>query len=187
MSPILVPAPPRSIQWAASLQPGSYGFSSSKQSTGAGANEEMILTPVYFHRSVTIDRLGCEVTTAGNAGSVGRLGVYADNGNLYPGTLLLDAGTVAADSTGIKEVTVSLVIPVGVVWVGLAVQAATSSVPTWRIVSGSPPLGDDVNTAVNATDNGYGQSSVSGALPSTFTTTMTRTSVARRIFWRIAA
>lgn len=193
MSPIIVPAPQRALQWAASLQPGSYGFSSSKQtSAGDGQNSRLRLTPVYFHRSVTIDRLGFEVTTVGENGCAFRPGVYADSGNLYPGALLLDAGAVPADAaagTGIKEITVSLVIPAGVVWFGGANQGAPTTRPALRMVSGSPPVGTDVSTGSSANQASWNQGSVTGALPTTFTATPSGSggNAVARIFWRIAA
>lgn len=189
MSPLSTPPPQRSIQWCASLQPGGYGFSSTKQSTSAGwTNNNLFLSPVYFHRSVVLDRVGFEVTAAtAEVGALFRPGIYADNGNLYPGALLLDAGPLSSGSVAIVVVTTSLVVPAGLVWLGGCFQANPSAKPTMRSISGSPPLSDTASGAVASANAGYSQSGISGALPATFTASMGRTSVIPRMLWRIAA
>ena len=63
--------------------------------------------PLVVVRDITIDRLAIEVTSAGAAGTKARLGIYNVGTNLYPGTLILDAGEVAVDATGIKAATIS--------------------------------------------------------------------------------
>ena len=51
-----------------------------------------------------------EVTTAGVASSVARLGIYNADADWQPTTLVVDAGTVAVDSTGVKTITLSPVV-----------------------------------------------------------------------------
>ena len=56
-------------------------------------------------RTITIDALAVEVTTAGSAGSVARMGIY--NGDIslcQPTTLIVDSGTFAVSTTGTKTV-----------------------------------------------------------------------------------
>lgn len=48
---------------------------------------------------ITIDALVIEVTTANGATSTARLGIYNADGDWQPTTLVLDAGTVATDTT----------------------------------------------------------------------------------------
>jgi hypothetical protein len=149
----------------------------------------MSVSPVYFHRSVTIDRIGLEVTTAAEAASTLRLGVYSDNGNLYPGLLIADCGTVASDSLGVKEITLSdLVIPAGVVWVGAAFQGQPAARANVRTISGAPPCaGVSASAGVSATNTGYLNAVGPGALPSNWSSagSLQRISLVPRIFWRI--
>lgn len=53
---------------------------------------------------VTIDRLCVEVTTAGAASSLGRIGIYAVTGGV-PAALIRDAGTFDGSALGVKELT----------------------------------------------------------------------------------
>lgn len=61
--------------------------------------------PLVFRKARTVTTMAVNVTVAGAAGKTMRLGLYEmnpANGHL---TLLVDAGDVALDSTGVKEVT----------------------------------------------------------------------------------
>jgi len=52
--------------------------------------------------AITVTRMAIHVTSA-YAGSA-RLGIYSDDGNLYPSALVIDAGTVDVSTTGLKEI-----------------------------------------------------------------------------------
>lgn len=63
--------------------------------------------PYIAVRDITIDRLAICVTTADSGKSV-RMGVHHDDGtNLYPGSLIKDAGTASVGTTGVKAVIIS--------------------------------------------------------------------------------
>ncbi len=86
---------------------------------------ELRLLPLYVPVPRSIDRVGCNVSTAGTAGHVARLGVYnADPTSGLPTTVLVDAGTVAVDTTGMKEVVVSATLH-GLHWLCLTAQSGT--------------------------------------------------------------
>ena len=139
---------------------------------------------------MTIDRNGAEVNSAGEAGSKFRLGVYADDGTCFPGALLLDAGQIAGDSATVQGLTVSLSLSPGLYWVGGAVQTVTTTQPTMRIVGSwatSVPLVLGTSAPSAGTFAvGFQQSSVTGALPSTFTTAITGTTSLPRVHIRTA-
>jgi hypothetical protein len=123
--------------------------------------------PFIVPYNTTLDRIAINVTgaLAGNQ----RMGIYADDGNLHPGNLLLDAGTVDTSGTGAKTLTISQVVTAGtLLWICLVGNAA----PTIRALpasSGIPLLGYD-NTL--GTDAGIGWSTplTYAALPSTWPT-----------------
>ncbi len=93
--------------------------------TSNATASELRLLPFYLQGSRTIDRIGCNVTTAGTAGHVARLGIYnADAATGLPTTVLVDAGTVAVDTTGVKEVAVSATTH-GLHWLGLTAQSGS--------------------------------------------------------------
>lgn len=62
----------------------------------------------WVPRLMTFDRIGIEVQSAGAGGTKIRLGIYqvGSADDKYPGALVLDAGTVDADGTGVKAITI---------------------------------------------------------------------------------
>ena len=72
-----------------------------------GATGRMFLAPVRFGKDRTITVIGAECATAGAAGSVMRLGLYEDDGNGFPSTLVADWGTIDTDTTGFKTLSIS--------------------------------------------------------------------------------
>lgn len=75
-------------------------------STSMGAANRIHFVPVHFGSNRTITTVGINVTSAGSAGAVVRLGIYNDSGGL-PTTLIADWGTVATDSLGFKTLSIS--------------------------------------------------------------------------------
>lgn len=153
-------------------------------------NSALRLFPLLLRdQSLTIDRIGTEVTVIGDTGSRLRIGVYADNGNRYPGALLQEVGQINGDSATIQELTLALTLSPGLYWVGGALQGAATTQPTFRMVSNwTPPVQTTIGTATTntAATVGYFQSGVTGALPATFSTTVTISAVMPRYFARVA-
>src|SRR5688500_9696138 len=90
------------------MRSGLYYAPNGTLSTVAPSNQQMRAMPFIIPNALTLDRIACETTVDGEAGSVVRLGIYADDGNGYPGALVLDAGTVAGDGgAAVKEITIS--------------------------------------------------------------------------------
>lgn len=158
--------------------------------TTALPNNTIRVSPWVVTASITITRLTTEFTVAGNAGSVFRLGIWNDTGYGQPGTLLLDAGTIATTGTvGNKEITVSQALTPGLYWVGGAAQNAATTAPTMRGITNHYgmqqfllPLGTTIPAAgaqVFAIDGG----TASGAFANI--TTPTATSAAPRIGFKV--
>lgn len=116
-----------------------------------------------------VDRIGVGITGAGGAGAVARLGIRNALADGTPGTLILDAGTVDASSTGDKEITISQALSAGLIFVTLSPQVGTAA--TYRAVS-TPTLPHGDNSLGNAVGStatvGYQALSVTGALPASF-------------------
>lgn len=121
--------------------------------------------------ALTIDRITCGVSTAGTATSVVRLGIYSDTDGA-PDALLLDAGTVAGDSTGYKEITVSQALSVATLyWIVCVWQvAAVGVLRASGLGAGAPFVGQNA-LSTDPRVCTYVQSSVTGALPATATPT----------------
>lgn len=88
------------------------------------------LTAIVVPHPVTVTAIGVEVTVAGGAGSLARLAIYNDRDG-GPYDLVLDAGTLAVDSTGFLSIVISQVLRAGPYWIGFANKSVTSN-PTYR-------------------------------------------------------
>jgi hypothetical protein len=138
-------------------------------------------SPLIVGYAGIIDRIGIKVaTTAGSVGSVIRLGIRADDGSGYPGaTVLLDAGTVDSTSIADLAITVSHALPPGLYWLTCTSQGAAGTQP--KVHSAS--IGSNRSAVIGATTQADAsnpswsnatppvQTSISGALPSSWTGT----------------
>jgi hypothetical protein len=145
-------------------------------------NALLRLVPFIVPQALTIAQIGTEFTVAGDAASIFRMAVYADDGTGYPGSLLLDggsistgtgnAGTVATGGTpGVYMNTgiTPLALAPGMYWTGGAVQGVAVTQPTMRTAQFIQFAGaNNVLPGTGATSIGYAQSSVSGAMPANF-------------------
>lgn len=149
------------------------------------------MTPFWVPNQVTLARIGIAVTLIGDVGSLFRLGIYNDDGNGRPGTLVLDAGTILGDSATAQEITISQALAAGQYHIGGAVQVVTITQPTMQIhlatSMGLVPV--DVQTVIpnaNLTNLGFSQAAVTGALPATFTASPSMIGAVPRVFVKVA-
>ncbi len=125
-------------------QPGAFSFLGTKATTSiTQGNGTTRAAAIWVPEPVIIDRIGCEVTIAGEAGSKIRLGIWADGGqSCIPATLILDAGTINGDSATVQEITISQALAPGVYWLSSTVQSAPTTQPTVRTcAAGFEPVG----------------------------------------------
>lgn len=189
---------PTVAQLAADSQTGQGGFTVGDyymtfQSTNTATQlltlDRLLLQPWYLPENVTIDRLGAEVTSAGSAGSVVRLGIYADNGAGLPGSLVLDAGTIDGTSNTVQTITLDPTTSLtrGLYWWGCAAQVAACTIRAHSGLYAGVPItfGTSAPTADLKNVSVY-QSSVSGALPATFTKSGNTTTNTARLHFRVA-
>lgn len=150
-------------------------------------NQSLRLTPMDVPRSLTVSGLAVEVTAAGEASSTFRFGIYADDGTGYPGVLVLDAGTVAADSTGVKTITISQALTPGRYWVGGVTQGAATTAATIRTPANAMvSIGSSTTPGTGSSVLAYNQTGVAGALPTPFTTSVSAAGQSPRIYVQIA-
>jgi len=123
-------------------------------------------TPVNF----SFDRIAFNVTTAGAAGTKGRVGIYEDDNTIYPGVLILDGGEFAVDSTGVKETTINPAMTLQrgkIFWLAFL----SSGSPTIRLVSASSIIsaihGNNSSLSI-LFQSGYEISQSYGALPTPY-------------------
>ncbi len=102
-------------------------YLSGTPTTATPTASDLRILPVYMPVPRNVDRIGCNVTTAGTAGHVARMGVYnADPTTGLPTTVRVDAGTIAVDTTGVKEVVISATLH-GLHWLGITTQSGAFS------------------------------------------------------------
>ncbi len=102
------------------------------------AADNLYTSPIVVPRDITIDRITIEVTAPGAGGTRARLGIYRDGVNLYPGSLLLDAGEVAVDVNGIKPRVINQALTKGLYWFCL-VSDGTPTISATGYLGGQPP------------------------------------------------
>lgn len=114
--------------------------------------------------SQNFDRIAIRVTTAvaGNC----RLGIYADNEDIYPGALILDAGEVNTGTTGVKEIIIAQNLTPGLYWLArlFSAQPYIKGVPEASII---PIIGMDASLSGRPAV-GWRKNYTYGVLPNPF-------------------
>jgi hypothetical protein len=173
----------RNLGWRKPVS-GNYYIAGPPGNTATGQPGATILRfmPFAIIDPTTITILGTEVVTAGDAGSVVRLGLYASDDNGQPSSLIIDAGTVPGDAINVADITLSssLTLPPGFYYAGAVTQNVSVTDPTLRFIPTSScilpiPLGTSKPTAGQSI-TGYRLTGITGALPASaagFTTSGT--------------
>lgn len=120
------------------IRTGNYFFPypiSGASGTAALGADRIFAHPFYVARDMTLDRLAIDITSAGAGSTVARLGIYNNGTNCYPGTLVLDAGTVAADGVAVVAATISQALTRGLYWLVL-VSDGTPTLQGWAAAEG---------------------------------------------------
>ena len=131
----------------------------------------VILTPLIVPAYVSIVSLSIDITNAGAAGSVVRMGLYDSLPVTFkPNALVADFGTVVGTGTGTVTNTPAtpLQVPPGLYWQALVGQGSPANQPTVRAVLDSNPLVRLTSLPGSAAQNSfvaYNRTLVSGALP----------------------
>lgn len=135
---------------------------------GATANALRVL-PFIPPMDITADRICCNCTTLYSGGKI-RLGIFADNGSLYPGALLVDSGDIACDAAGFKDVTISQALVGGALyWIGYVVNGITTLAFS-KIAAGTTPSIMGVSAAnPPVVGMGWTVAHTYGALPNPYT------------------
>jgi len=118
----------------------SSAITSFQASTASLAKDVIRLTPFIVSESESFDRIAMEISGAGTAGSLVRLGIYNSSGG-YPTTNLLNAGTIAGDSATNQTITILQALTPGVYWLAYihnsvanisfrTIQATTGAIPS---------------------------------------------------------
>lgn len=152
-------------QWYAASFDGSTPLT-----TGAPSINNLRAVPVIFSKVTTIDQMAINVTTL--SAGMGRIGIYRDNGNNYPGTLVVESTSATQlnlSTTGVKTATDGLPVTLqpGLYWF-VYVSNVSATIRGLQINSPSPILGFASTLPTNA-QFGWIVAYNYAALPSTFT------------------
>jgi hypothetical protein len=174
------PQGPQGAAGAGGAGGGSFGYKSGSYYGPKGASvttrgfnlHDLVCVPWTIREQIVIDRIAVDVSTAGSSGAVIRIGIYnTDPSTGEPGTVFLDAGTVAVDTTGQKAIVLSptVTIPAGTYFVAASAQGSSPGSLQLRGFQGGLDswalrmyASVDQNNVIHSMVN-YG--SVSGALP----------------------
>lgn len=118
--------------------------------------------PLDLERDISVDRIGTYISGGGGVGTVLRFMIYGDTDGV-PDTLILDAGTVNANSTGPAEVTISQALDAGRVWLAM-VSDGTPSVAAFQF--GGVVGANDLTEVTNTGKSCYTATLASTAAPS---------------------
>ena len=156
-------------------------------STGAFSAGAARAVPFIVGSAFTIQAVGIDLTVAGDVGSLIRLGIYSDSSG-YPGSLVVDFGTVAGDgSTGAKTITsLSQALTAGLYWFISVSQNWSTTSPTVRTITAinmTLPFGTSIPISSNAIVC-WSAGGVTGALPSTYPAGGSSGSTAHRFFFQ---
>jgi hypothetical protein len=131
--------------------------------------------PFFIPKTIKFDRIAIRVSTAATGATPRiRLGVYEDkgDGSVYPGALVLDAGEVAVNTIGLKELAIDLTLKGGkLYWLSLIGQ------DTATLAAAAIPAADSLATFLGLDNSlsgtpylGYAIVQAYGALPASFPT-----------------
>jgi len=116
---------------------GIPGLRPTGQGTASQSQDRLWYEPWFVDSTATLDRLAVEVvTTAGSAGKLLRMGIYNANTSWTPTTLVVDAGTVAVDATGIQAATINVTLPPGRYCCAFVLPTGGTA-PTLRQIAGT--------------------------------------------------
>lgn len=137
--------------------------------TGALTANRLYAIPFIVTKVMTVDQMSINVTTLGSGSSV-RVGIYADNGNNYPGALVVDGGSVSTATLGVKTYTAGLpaTLDAGLYWLAIVSNATAPTIRSFAVASLNPILGYASSLPTNA-QFGWFAAFTFGSLPSTFT------------------
>ena len=129
--------------------------------------DRLYAMPFVTAKAHKVTQMGIYVST-GVADTLARLGIYQDDGALYPGALVLDAGTIATTATAYREITglTQMLAPNTLYWRVLV----GNGVPTlnWENTGDISGILGSANATPGGMCSGYYVAFTYAVLPATF-------------------
>lgn len=173
----------------------SAAYYSALQSTDSAASNSAALTngdcyfiPIIILSAVTAASLAIRLNTNGSLGSVARLGIFNDNGSGKPGTVLLDAGTVATN-TGAgatpREIAISQALAASTwYWLACAQQGGAATGAVIRTINRIFTAMEWDSTVASTPPGGYKATGITGVFANNPTVTVLSTERPIATFWK---
>ena len=148
---------------------GSYFRTPANQTGGSSFTTNLLyFTPIEIGGGITVTRIVINTSTVVTSGNI-RLGIYGSDTDGLPGSLILDAGTVAATAGAVYQITISQVLNAGRYWLAGVQQSGSMTIQGFTNTSVFSQ-GFQIDNNTTNTNPGFPTlSSVTGALPSTAT------------------
>jgi hypothetical protein len=133
--------------------------------------------PYIVSKTTKFDTISFRLTTNASAGGVARAGIYRDNGNMYPGALIFDTGSIDTTTGSIKDTTITAGLQVfqpGLYW--LTWECGTAAPQIRGLASqfnGFNILQFDAAFSTSNVAYGYSVAHTFGALPDPYTSSAT--------------
>lgn len=151
-----------------------YGPDNRQVSTVTTVLNTLSAVPFWVANKLTIDRIACEVTTAGTAGATVTLAIYNSTSEDFPASLLLETSAIDSSVLGVKESTVSFTFSPGLYWLALVSKVANCTVRSLPSTLHLPPIASStfIGQAATLEANCYNTTGVSDVLPSNWSSTV---------------
>lgn len=120
--------------------------------------------PIFLRRKVDI--IQAEVTTLVNPSNI-RLGIYRDNGNCYPGDLVVDSGALSGAALGVISAAIDVELVPGIYWLACLADA-NPQLRSWNIANVPSLLGLIATQGGTPRQQFYTVAQTYGALPDPF-------------------
>jgi hypothetical protein len=135
-----------------------------------GAQNTLRCHPFIIPNAVTLQKIGVDITTIGEAGSQLRLGIYADDNTGRPGALEIDSGQIDGTVIAKTYVSISTALPAGKHHECIVAQACATTCPTYRTATGADVPTDAGSSAPSTgiAATGFQQILGSNSLPNPF-------------------
>lgn len=151
---------------------GTFLTGGAQTTQGIASANSLRAFPFYLPITTSFDKMAIRVTTlaTGTTPRI-RLGIYEDNGNNYPGKLILDAGEVNVSTTGVKELDINVKLPGGkLYWLVLIGQDTASLVVAASAATNVLPILGYESDLSGTPLAGWAATQTYGALPATYPT-----------------
>lgn len=133
-------------------------------------NQNEFTGPMLIESFMIVDEIGIEISGAGTEGNFYTV-LRADRGDGYPGEIVHVSAALTVTAAFKNTTGLTLPLPPGLYWAGVAVNGVVTTAPTVRSVIANSPYVGHTAGASSANAAGYSQSGVTGVPSGAFSDT----------------